>query len=559
MLTHLSISNIVLIDEAEIAFEQGLCVLTGETGAGKSIILDALGLIMGSRGDNNLIRSGADKAKVSAVFDVAGHTGITKEMEELGLEVEDILIIRRLLDKDGKGKCFINDQPVSVAALKALAIHLIEIHGQHDQRGLFDPAIHRKVVDEFGSHAAQLKKVESAYTDWKKTKDALAEALEQIEQAKREEEYLRHIVADLGSLNPKVGEEVELDDKRTTMMQSEKLFDVLNDAMQELQAGGGVASALMGVQRTLTRSPLTSGPEFEEVINWLDQASDMASKAEQELEAIGREAEFDPAALERMEERLFAIRDAVRKYKCPADELPDVLRQAKDALDKLDKNESHMKMLVTQEKEAKKAYGEQAEILSDMRQKTAKKLETALLKELKPLKMEHTHFEVTFEKLEEAQWAKHGFDQLMFQVATNVAKGEKPNVSPLHKIASGGELSRFMLALKVVLAGIRSTPTMIFDEIDTGTGGQVADAIGKRLATLGKKSQVLVVTHLPQVAAFGSQHLFVSKASQKTKIKTQVTSLSHDQRHEELARMLAGEQVTKEARSAASKLLESAA
>lgn len=559
MLSELNISNIVLIDEASVSFEEGLCVLTGETGAGKSIILDALGLILGGRAESKLIRAGADKAKVSAVFDVSSKPQVAEILGELGVEVEPLLVIRRHLDKDGKGKCFVNDQPVSQAALKMLAPHLVEIHGQHDQRGLFEPAVHRAAVDEFGRHAKLLGAVAAAYASWKETKKQLRQAQEDVARAEKEEEYLRHIIADLGSLKPQVGEDEILDDQRSTMMQSEKLFAVLNDAMVELQAGGGIASSIMGVQRTLTRSSLTSGERFEQVIQWLDEASDMASKAEQELEAIGREQEFNPATLEKIEERLFAIRDAVRKYKVSADELPDVLQQARTAIQTLDHNTSLLSKLTKAEREAKQAYVTAAETLSDARRAVAKKLEAALLKELKPLKMENTAFQVAFEDMEEGKWAAHGHQQLTFQVATNVSKGEAPAFSDLQKIASGGELSRFMLAMKVALAGVGSTPTMIFDEIDTGTGGQVADAIGKRLAMLGKASQVLVVTHLPQVAAFGTQHLSVSKGSKKGKITTQVLALNAEDRREELARMLAGETITKEARSAALKLLENAA
>lgn len=559
MLSELNISNIVLIDEASISFERGLCVLTGETGAGKSIILDALGLILGNRAESKLVKQGTDKAKVSAVFDVADNAVIADILQELGLEPEPTLIIRRQLDKDGKGKCFINDQPVSQAALKTLAPHLVEIHGQHDQRGLFEPSLHRQLVDAFGHHDNMLADVANAHTAWKEVESKLKAAEAQIEQAKKEEEYLRHIAADLGALKPKAGEEEELDDQRSTMMQSEKLFAVLNDAMGELQTGGGIASSIMSVQRTLTRSPLTNGERFEEVIKWLDEASDMASKAEQELEAIGRECEYNPATLERVEERLFSIRDAVRKYKVSADELPDVLAQARAALDSLDKNETTLHQLLKEVATTKHTYKEAADILSQARQKVAKKLEAALLKELAPLKMENTAFTIAFEALPQSGWAKHGAEQLTFQVATNVSKGQAPNYADMQKIASGGELSRFMLALKVVLAGAGTMPTMIFDEIDTGTGGQVADAIGKRLAMLGKSAQVMVVTHLPQVAAFGNQHLQVSKSSHKGVITTQVVNLDTNARKEELARMLAGEEVTKEARSAASKLLENAA
>jgi DNA repair protein RecN (Recombination protein N) len=559
VLNQLDISNIVLIDQVSLSFERGLCVLTGETGAGKSIMLDALGLVLGNRSDSGLIRREQAQAQVSAVFDITANEEAKKEMEVLGLEVGDELIIRRTLTADGKGKCFINDQAVSVAALKQLAPTLVEIHGQHDQRGLFDTANHRRLVDEYGQHQSLLQEVAVCYEAWQSAEHALADAKAAIEKARKEEEYLRHIVADLGALKPVEGEEETLSDRRTRMMQSEKLFAVLNDALAELMKDGGASATLRSVQRTLMRSNLTQTPRFEAIVEMLDNASELAANAEEELERIGKEADYNPKELEEMEERLFSLRAAARKYQVDADSLPDVLNGAQEALRRLSHDEKELNANMHKCTETKAAYKIAAEKLTIARKKTALKLEKVVLKELAPLKMEHTAFRIHIEEQAEMQWNRYGMDNVAMQVATNVTKGANPSFAPLQKIASGGELSRFMLALKVALSDVRSTPTMIFDEIDTGTGGAVADAIGKRLSQLGEASQVLVVTHLPQVAARGNQHLVVSKSTKSKQVVTKIQVLEASERREELARMLAGETITAEARKAADKLLEHAA
>lgn len=559
MLTQLHISNIVLIDQADIRFSQGLCVLTGETGAGKSIMLDALGLILGNRADTGLIRQGQAQAQVAAAFDIASNEEAKQELAALDLPLEDEIIIRRTVNADGKGKCFINDAPVSAAALKQLAACLVEIHGQHDQRGLFDTGNHRRILDAYGANVTLLKQVNESYEVWQEAERSRARAEAEIEKARKEEEYLKHIVADLGALRPEAGEEQDLSDKRNIMMQSEKLFSVLNEALGELMKEGGASATLRSVQRTLLRSSLTQTPQFEPIIDMLDKASDMAGEVEAALEKVGKQAEYDPQVLEKMEERLFAIRAAARKYHVDADSLPDVLSQAQEALKKLTQNEQCLREVNKQCNATKAEFKKHADTLSAARRKAAAKLEKAVLKELAPLKMEHTAFRVNIESLEETQWGRHGADAVAMQVATNVTKGTAPSFSPLQKIASGGELSRFMLALKVALSDVRFTPTMIFDEIDTGTGGAVADAIGKRLAQLGATAQVLVVTHLPQVAARGSQHMVVSKAAKGKQITTHIQTLDVGARREELARMLAGEVITAEARKAADKLLEHAA
>ncbi len=559
MLTHLSIKNIVLIEACELAFDSGLCVLTGETGAGKSILLDALGLALGARGDAQLVRRGEESGSVSAEFDISNNAAAKAALEALELPVENTLIIRRSISTDGKTRCLVNDQPVSVAGLKKLGEALVEVNGQHDSRGLLDVATHRGLLDEFGGHGAILGKVRAAHEAWREAGTKLAQLKEAAEQSAREQEYLRHMAYELKELDPKPGEEAELAEKRSTMMQSEKLFEVINGALAELNAGKGAAGALRGAQRLLARSALNAGNRFSAAINTLDRAATEADEAVNAMETLAQEAVYDPAKLEAMEERLFALKAAARKYNLSVDELAGLRAEAETRLALIDSRDSEMAKLEKTEKEAKAAYEAQAAELAKKRAVAAKKLEKAVEAELEPLKMGSARFAVKLEKLAEAAWSAKGWDSVTFAAATNVAKKGEVHFAPLAKIASGGELARFMLAMKVALSEVRSTPTLVFDEIDIGTGGAVADAIGARLRLLGAAAQVLVVTHLPQVAARGHQHLRVAKAEGKDKVLTSVVNLDAAARREELARMLAGSEVTAEARQAAKKLLEQAA
>lgn len=560
MLTQLSIRNIVLIEQCELSFGKGLCVLSGETGAGKSILLDALGLALGARADAGLVRRGEAQGAVSAEFDISGNDAAKTMLAELELENSDTLIIRRSIGSDGKTRCLINDQPVTVSALKKLGEALVEVHGQHDQRSLQDGAAHRAMLDEFASLAARRKAVAGAYAQWQEAARALEALNAQAEQAAREQDYLQHMHKELKILNPQPGEEETLASQRTAMMQSEKLFSLLNDTLAELSAGKGVAAALHGAQRLLSRSPLAAGETLKAASEALDRAMNEAETAQQLLEQAGQEATFNPTKLEAIEERLFALKAAGRKYNLPVDELVKLKDEVEQKLALIDNQSGQLDVLRKKNDEMRAAYLQVAEKLTAERKKAAVKLEKSIESELAPLKMEGTRFHVAVEPLEEAHWSGFGVDMVRFECATNVSKGAKDVAyAPLSKIASGGELSRFMLALKVGLSATRQSTTLIFDEIDTGTGGAVADAIGARLAQLGKTAQVLVVTHLPQVAARGSQHLLVRKFEKAKKIITQVESLSAEERKEELARMLAGATITPEARKAAQKLLEQAA
>jgi len=557
MLVHLSINNIVLIERAELAFEPGLCVLSGETGAGKSILLDALGLVLGGRADASLIRAGQQQGNVSAEFDVSNNTHIAALLDELEIEKSDSLLIRRTLSADGKGKVHINDVPVTVAALKRIGELLVEIHGQHDQRTLADTVIHRNLLDEYGKLLPARMKVSEAYHLWKAARNALSDLLAEIERAGKERDYLQHMQKELSQLNPQAGEEESLTEQRTRMMGSEKLFEVLNGVISDMNSHD-VLGTLRSAQKTLVRSPLTMG--LNTIIEGLEKAAIEAEEALYALEKVGEDSTFDPNKLERVEERLFALKAAGRKYNVPVDDLAKLREEIDGKLQLLSQQGKESSKLEKQVKEAEEAFFKIASDLSAARKKAAVKIEKAIMSELVPLKMEGTHFRVAIEPLEKNNWSENGIDAVAFQCATNVSKGAKDiSFAPLSKIASGGELSRFMLALKVALSSVRSTSTIIFDEIDTGTGGAVADAIGKRLAALGENAQVLVVTHLPQVAARGRQHLLVAKEQKAGKITTSVQSLSRKEREEELARMLAGAKITDEARKAAKKLMEEAA
>jgi DNA repair protein RecN (Recombination protein N) len=552
MLTHIAIRNIVLIERCDIAFMRGLCVLTGETGAGKSILLDALGLALGARAETRLIRYGKEQASVNAAFDISANASVREALTELGIEPADELLIRRILTADGKTKCFVNDVPVSVNTLKSLGDKLVEVHGQHDGRGLLDPATHREMLDMYGELREIVTEVEDAYRKWNDCGEKLKEIRGKMEAAAREKEYLLHMRKELAALAPAAGEEAELAEKRSVMMQSEKLAETLNDALGELHSGKGIAGMLNSAQRILMRSPLGSNNRFAAAIQALEQASAEAQEAETAIESLLRGSHYDPATLERIEERLFAIRAAARKYDVAADQLPTLLAEVNDKLMSLSDQQGQIAGLRKAVEEAKAKYKKLADGLSARRQKTAKGLEKAVTGELESLKMAATRFHIALEILPEERWSAHGMDNVQFQAATNKGAG----LTALHKIASGGELSRFMLAMKVALAKVKSTPSLIFDEIDTGTGGAVADAIGRRLAVLGATHQVLVVTHLPQVAARGSHHLRILKEEKSGATYTQVEILSEKERNEELARMLAGEEITAEARKAAEKLLQ---
>ncbi len=552
MLTHLSIANIVLIDKASLDLGAGFCVLTGETGAGKSILLDALGLVLGERSESRLVRHGETQASVTAEFTLSNPAILADALDALGIEPSDHIILRRQLNADGKTRCFINDAPVSVKALRDVGEELVEIHGQQHQQGLTNPLRHGELLDRFGVLHKDLIEVREHHLQWKKIEGALAELEEAIVQLAKEKEYLDHMLAELGALKPEVGEEERLTDERTRMMQAEKSLVVIQDALDTLGQHESVAERLRHAQGMLIRAAGKGMDTLQTPIDALERAMVELDAAESSLTSLIDSANFNPHELERTEERLFALKAASRKYQLSPEELPALHAQVKEKLHLLASQEKTRATLQAQLKDAQNAYEKVALALRAKRQKAAAKLEKSVMQELGPLKMGATRFHVVLKELDAAQWSARGMEQVSFEVATNA--GSEP--APLHKIASGGELSRFMLALALVLAHAKATPTMIFDEIDAGTSGAVADAIGKRLAELGTYAQVLAVSHLPQVAASAAQHITVEKEEKGGKTFTRLRPLTGKARTEELARMLSGAEISSEARKAADKLLK---
>ncbi|MDA9427233.1 DNA repair protein RecN [Bradyrhizobium sp. CCBAU 53380] len=556
MLARLSIRDIVLIERLDIEFATGLAVLTGETGAGKSILLDAFALALGGRGDAGLVRHGAEQGQVTAVFDVPNDHPATKILAENGLDEESCeMILRRVQLADGRTRAFINDQSISVQTLKAVGAALVEIHGQHDERALVDAATHRRLLDAFAGLEKDVAAVESLWEARRTANTALEEHRAAMESAAREADYLRHASDELKQLSPRDGEETALASRRTTMMQGEKIASDLREAQEAVGGNHSPVAALSAAVRRLERRGVNSPALVEPAVKAIDAAINALEEADQHLQAALAATDFDPAELERIEERLFALRAASRKYSTPVDGLAALAAKYAADVVLIDAGASRLKKLELAAIEADGRYAAAAKKLSMARQKSAEKLNKAVNAELAPLKLERAKF-MTQVETDEAAPGPQGFDRVEFWVQTN--PGTKPG--PLMKVASGGELSRFLLALKVVLSDRGSAPTLVFDEIDTGVGGAVADAIGGRLARLAGKVQVMAVTHAPQVAARADQHLLISKdALDKGKrVATRVNALAADHRREEIARMLAGAEITAEARAAAERLLKAA-
>lgn len=552
MLQTLAIRDIVLIERLEIAFSDGLTVLTGETGAGKSILLDALSLALGGRGDAGLVRHGADQGQVTAVFDLpVGHPARVLLVEN-DLDDEGDVIVRRVQTADGRTRAFVNDRAVSATLLRQLGAALVEIHGQHDDRALVDPAIHRGVIDAFGGLEADVKAVAVAHRAWRDAEKALADLERRIADARREGDYLRASVEELQKLAPEPGEETSLAERRQEMMRAEKVAVDLREAYDHLNGSGSPVPELSGLLRRLERkgeAAALAGPALQSISTALDALEDARSV----FEAALRAADFDPAELERTEERLFAIRAAARKYSVPPDELGALAARMASDLADLDAGEDRLNALAQSATTARADYDKLAARLSAAREKAARLLEDAVAAELPSLKLERTRFIVNQLADPETRTAD-GIDTLEFWVQTN--PGTRPG--PMMKVASGGELSRFLLALKVSLADKGSASTLVFDEIDTGVGGAVAEAIGTRLARLARKVQVLSVTHAPQVAARADHHFLIAKDSvdNGARVATSVARLPDGHRREEIARMLAGSRITEEARAAAERLLK---
>ncbi|ANY80077.1 DNA repair protein RecN [Microvirga ossetica] len=557
MLIQLAIRDIVLIDRLELHFHEGLSVLTGETGAGKSILLDAFALTLGGRGDGSLVRHGENQGQVTAVFDCPLDHPARRIAAEADIDVDGDLILRRVQVADGRTRAFVNDQPVSVQVLKAIGTTLVEIHGQHDDRALVDPVSHRTILDAFGGLSAEVQAVTEAARKVREARTALQEHRNRIEKARKEADFLRHAVEELTKLNPLAGEEQALAERRVVMMQSEKVAQDLNEAYEVVAGNTSPVTELSAALRKLERRGAQAPALVDPSVKALDAALVAIDEARAVLEEAIRATEYDPRELEQTEERLFALRAAARKYDVPADDLAALRQRFEEDVAAIDAGEEKLVGLESALKDADKAYVKAAKTLSAGRRKAAQALDAAVQAELPPLKLERARF-ITEISTDEDSRDPSGFERVEFWAQTN--PGTRPG--PLMKVASGGELSRFMLALKVVLADKGSAPTLVFDEIDTGVGGAVADAIGQRLARLARKVQVMAVTHAPQVAAKAGSHFLIAKEGVRGKedrVATRVIPLEATPRREEIARMLAGATITEEARAAAARLLEAAA
>ena len=554
MLTSLTIHNVVLIDRLVMEGEAGLSALTGETGAGKSILLDALGLALGARAEAGLVRHGENQATVTACFDLPAKHPVLKLLKEKDLEAADTLILRRTLGKDGRSKAFINDAPVGIQQLKEIGAALVEVHGQFETQGLLDPQTHGHALDSYAGITDDVVQARSAWGNWRNAREKLEQAVADIETTRLQEEYLRYTVAELEKLSPQPGEEETLAGKRSFLLNHEKMHGALEQATDMLESEQGVQSLLGKLHATLDRLADKSGGKMTTVIETLTRAENEVGELAYQIESLksGTDSEENLAEIE---ERYFALKECAKKHRCTVDSLPGVYEELSQKLRLITHQEDALAALNKAVTLAKDKFTALAEKLSAARQKAAQKMGKAVNVELPDLKLDKATFAVSCTKsTAEADWGPEGFDKIQFVVSTN----PQTPAGPIHKIASGGELSRFMLALKLILAETGSVSTLIFDEVDSGIGGATADAVGERLARLAKKYQVLVVTHSPQVAARAAHHWIVAKTAQKGTVITKIMPLKAlNERQEEIARMLSGAKVTTEARAAAAKLLES--
>jgi DNA repair protein RecN (Recombination protein N) len=556
MLSRLSIRDIVLIDRLDIDLGSGLAALTGETGAGKSILLDAFALALGARGEAALVRAGAEQGQVTAAFELSRQHPARRILadNDLGGDDDEELIVRRVQFADGRTRAFVNDQPVSVQVLRALGAALVEIHGQHDDRAFTDAATHRALLDAYGGLEDEAGTVARLWHERRTTETAVASHRAEVERVAREAEWLRHAVEELNRLAPEAGEETALAERRTTMMQAEKVADDLRSAHDGISGPQSPVPPLATALRRLERRAAQAPALIEPSVKAIDAALVALDEARGHLEAALRVAQYDPHELERIEERLFALRAAARKYNVPVDRLSELAARYAGDLAMIDAGAERLAALEKAAQAAVARYREAAEALAARRRRAALKLDKAVNAELKPLRLDRAEFSTQIDTADEGP---DGIDRIEFWVRTN--PGTRPG--PLMRIASGGELARFLLALKVVLADRGSAPTLIFDEIDTGAGGAVADAIGVRLARLASGVQVVAVTHAPQVAARADRHYLITKDAlgNGKRVATRIVELAAERRREEIARMLAGAEITAEARAAAERLIRAAA
>jgi DNA repair protein RecN (Recombination protein N) len=552
MLTALSIRDIVLIEKLDISLDDGVTVLTGETGAGKSILLDALGLALGARGDSSLVRSGQAKGSITVAFNLPRSHAALALLAEKEFDIEGELVIRRTQSADGASKATINDQPLSLNLLRQVAATLVELHGQHADRALVDVSEHRRLVDAFGGLDEQTTRIGALWLAMSEAKSALEQHRDLLARAEAERDYLEHAVAELAALDPLPNEEQQLAEARQLMMQSEQYLSALDELESAMEGDGAAQAKINAALRKLERRKATAGGRLDQLCAAVDRLLAEHAEASRATDAARRSFDFNPRDLENSEERLFGLRAAARKYKCAVDDLATVRARFDAELNAIMDGGTQLGVLEKAFAATRAIFEEAADKLSAARVRTAKSLNRAILAELPALKLEKARFEARVES-DATKQGPYGIDRVEFLVAANPGTP----LQPLMKVASGGELARFMLALKVILASKGSAPVLIFDEIDTGVGGAVADAIGKRLSRLGDTLQVIAVTHSPQVAARAKRHYLISKMEDvgSKRMVTRVQPLSAQSRREELARMLSGSTVTDEARAQADRLL----
>ena len=553
MLVSLAIRDVVLIDRLDLAFESGLAVLTGETGAGKSILLDSLGLALGERADGALLRQGAERASVIAAFDLPGDHPVRGLLDEGEIELEagEPLLLRRQLGADGRSRAFANDQPISVGLLRQLGESLVEVQGHFEQRGLMDPKTHRATLDAFAGLAGEVAALGTRHAAWREAERARAEAAAALEKARSDEDYLRHALGELEALDPKEGEEDDLAERRALLLHAGQVLEAMTEALESLN---GVENGLTAAQRRLERVADKAGGRLDEILSGLDRGMAEIEEARVALQSLSGDEEFEAGGLERVEERFFALKDLARKHHVEVAALPALKADMTRQLEAIEGGDDQLKALEQAAAGAREAYLADARTLHEKRSAAAEKLDAAVNAELAPLKLEKARFATRVEALEEGEAGPLGMDRIAFEVATN--PGSAPG--PLGRIASAGELSRFLLALKLVLADASPVSTLVFDEVDSGVGGATAAAVGERLARLAESRQVLVVTHSPQVAARGGSHWHVTKQSDAATTLTRVEPLDSAARREEIARMLSGAEITEAARAAADQLMGAA-
>ena len=551
MLSRLSIRNVVLIEALDIEFKSGLTVLTGETGAGKSILLDALGLALGSRADFGLIRKAADRASVTAEFEIEADHPVWSVLSEIGIEQADSLILRRQLRSDGKSPAHINDEAVSVNLLRQVGDMLVEIQGQFEGRGLLDPATYLPLIDRAAGHQDTLSAVTRLWAELKAARAELEQMTDRLARAREEEDWLRDAVEQLDMLTPAAGEEDQLAAERQRHMHSTRIAEALQQAHVMLSDEDGISHLTGRAQAILERQADVAAGALDPAIEALDRAVSELTEAESLLTEIGEQLDGDPNRLAEIDERLHQIRTQARKHKIEPDELPALHEKLIAQLAEMDDQSGALARLRQAEQDCLTAFKEQAEHLSGQRHQVAERLDKAVMAELPPLKLEAAAFQTDIQTLSDDKWSATGWDRVSFLARTNPGMP----AGPIDKVASGGELARFLLALKVVLSENEPPKTLIFDEVDSGVGGAVAAAVGARLASLGQKMQTLVITHSPQVAGNGNHHLKIAKYQTGDQVISSTASLSKDERREEIARMLSGDQITEAARSAAAQLL----